>query len=164
MEGSTGPRTEYWGNPVLPFAMAQCLHQSKDYIKRKLEVWRAQKCISLIGGISALTCMGPQTTPSQVRQYTAENVIFGKSGVTFRHGAVFAPKEGLNQKEVRGVESPKMYSSCRCNKRSYMCGSANYSVSCKAVQGRERNIGEIRGYLLRWCSVCTKAMIISKGS
>ena len=93
MEGSTGPRTEYWGNPVLPFTMVQCLHQSKDYIKRKLEVWRAQKCISLISARSALTCTGPQTTPTHVRQYRAENGILGKSWATFRHGAVFALKQ-----------------------------------------------------------------------
>ena len=154
---------EYWANLGLPFAMVERLLQSKHYIKRKVGLWRAQKCIPLVGAISALTCTGPQTNPSHVRQYTAKNVILGKSGVTFRHGAVFAPKQGLYQNEARAMKKPKVYSSRRCNKRTYLCGTVNYPVSCKAVRGQERNIGEIQGYLSPWCSVFTNARIISKG-
>ena len=141
----------------------QCLHKSNDYIKGKLGLWRAQKRIPLVGVISGLTCAGPQTTPTHVRQYMAKKVIFRKSGATFRHGAVFRPKQGLYQKKAKAMESPKMHSSCWCNKRIFLCRSAKYPVSCKAVQGRKRNIGEFRGYLSPWCSVSTKARIISKG-
>ena len=185
------------------------LHQSNIYIKRKLGLWRAQKCISLLGAKSAfacagqqanpshvrqcwaengnlgkfgstfrhgvvfapkqcldqkqaramespkmclvgakgtLTCTGPQTTPSNVRQYRAENGNLGKFGPTVRHGTVFAPKQCLYQKEARAMESPKMYFSTRCKKRIRLCGSANYLVLCKALLDRERKIGEIRVY------------------
>ena len=142
----------------------QCLHQSNDYIKMKLGLWRVQKCIPFIGAISAVTCAGPQTTPTHVRQYLAEYGMLRKSGANFRHGAVVVPKQSLDEKEARAMESPKMYSCRRCNKRTYMYGSANYPDSCKAVQRRVRNIGEIWGYLSPRCSVCTKAMITSKGS
>ena len=71
----TATRTEYWENPTVPFAMVQCLHQSSDYIKKKLVLWRAQKCIPLIGAISVVTCAGPQTTQTHVRQYRADNRI-----------------------------------------------------------------------------------------
>ena len=121
VESSKGQRTEYWGNPGLPFAMVQCLHQSKDYIKRKLGLWKAQKCIPLFGAISSLTCAGQQTTPSHVRQCRAENEILGKSGAAFRLGAVFALKQLLYQKEAKAMESPRLYSSHRCNKRTYVC-------------------------------------------
>ena len=107
--------------------------QSNAYIESKLGLWRAHKCISLVGAKSALTCAGQQTTPSHVRQYRAENGNLRKFGPTFRHGAVFTPKQCLYQTEVRAMESPKMYSSSRCKNRTYMCGSANYHVSCKAV-------------------------------
>ena len=60
--------------------MVQCFHQSKDYIKKKLGQWRAQKCIPLVGASSTLTCGGPQTTPSHVRQYRDNNGMLGKSG------------------------------------------------------------------------------------
>ena len=140
--------------------MVQCFYQRNDYSKTKLGLWRAQKCIRLVGALSAITCVGPPTTLTHVRQYWAENGILGKSGATFPHGEVFAPKKKLHQKKVRAMESPKMYSSRRCNKRIYLCGSANYPVSCKDVQGREPNIGEIWDYLSPWCSVCTKARII----
>ena len=93
--------------------MVQCLHKTKDYIKSKLELWRAQKRIPLVGVISGLTCAGPQTTPTHVRQYMAKKVIFRKSGATFRHGAVFQQKQGLYQKTAKAMESPKMHSSRR---------------------------------------------------
>ena len=80
-------------NPGLPFAMVQRLHQSNGYMKRKLGLWKAQKCIRLVGSKSALTCAGPQTTPTHVRQYIAEKGRLEKSGATFRHGAVLAPKQ-----------------------------------------------------------------------
>ena len=148
----------------LPIAMVQCLRQSNVYIKRKLGLWIAQKCLPLIIAKSAPTCAGPQITPSHVRQYMAKNGNLGKSGATFRHDAVFAPKQCLYQNEARAMESQKMYSSSRCKKRTYLYGSTNNPVSCKAVQGRERKFGEIRAYILPCCSVCSKAMFISKGS
>ena len=63
--------------------MVQCLHQSIEYMKRKLELWRAQKSVPLVGAISALTSADPQVTPTHVRQYRAENGILGKSGLPF---------------------------------------------------------------------------------
>ena len=144
--------------------MVQCLHQSNVYFKRKLGLWRSRKCISLVCAKSALTCAGPQTTPSHVRRSRAENGNLGKFGPTFRHGAVFAPKQSLYQKEARAMESPKMCSSSQCVKCTYLCWSANYPISCKAVYGRERKFEEIRGYLSPWSSVCTTAVFISKGS
>ena len=57
----------------------------------------------------------------------------GKLVPTFRHGAVFALKRCLYQKEASAMESLKMYSSRRFKKRTYLCRTANYPVSCKAV-------------------------------
>ena len=41
--------TEICGNPGQPFTMVPCLHQSNVYIKRKLRVWRVQKCTFFVG-------------------------------------------------------------------------------------------------------------------
>ena len=68
---SIGPRTEICGNPGLPFAMVPFLHQMNVYIKTKLQVWRVQKCILLVGAKTALTCAGRHTTPPDVSQYRA---------------------------------------------------------------------------------------------
>ena len=133
-------------NPGLPFTMVLCLHQSNVYIKRKLQVWRIQKCIPLVGAKTALTCAGLQTTPSDETQYRAENENLKKSRSTFRHGTVFAPKQCLNQKKATGMESPKMHLSTRCRNRTYLCGTSNYHVSCNQVQDRERKFVEIRFY------------------
>ena len=133
MYDSIWPRTEFWQNPGLLFAIVQCLHQSSVYIKRNLGLWRAQRCIPLVGAKSRLTCAGLQITPSHVRRYMAENRNLGKSGATFRHSAAFAPKQCLYQKEARAMERPKMHSSSRCKKCTSLCGSANYPISWKAV-------------------------------
>ena len=115
------------------FTMVPCLYQSNVYIKRKIQVWRVQKCIRLVGAKTALTCGGRQTTPSHVSQYRAEDGNLRKSGSTFRHGTVFPPKQCLYQKEAAGMESSKMHSSTRCKNRTCLCGTANYPVSCKSV-------------------------------
>ena len=73
-----------------------------------LRVWRVQKCIPLVGAKTTLTSAGLQTTTSQVSQYRDENGNLQKSGSTFRHGTVFAPKQCLYENEATGMESPKM--------------------------------------------------------
>ena len=101
-----------------------------------------RKCIPLVGAKSALTCAGSQTAPSHVRWCSAEKGNLGKFGPTFCLHAVFAPKECSYQKEPRAMESRKMYSSRRCKKRTFLCGSANYPVSCNRVYCREGNLGK----------------------
>ena len=110
-------------------------------------VWRALKCIALVGGKTVLTCAGLKTTPSHVSQYRAENGNLRKSESPICHCTMFAPKQCLYQKEARGMESPKMYRSSRLKHCTYLCGTANYPVSCMSVQGRERKFTEIRVYL-----------------
>ena len=76
---------------------------------------------------------GSANNPSHVRQYRAENRNLRKFQPTFYHGAVFAPNQCLYQREARAMKSPKIYSSTRCIKLTYLCRSATYPVSCKAV-------------------------------
>ena len=79
---------EICGNPGQPITIVLCLHQSSVCIKKKLGVWRAQKCNPLVGGKTTLTCGGLQTAPSHVSQYSAENWNLRKSWSTFRDGTV----------------------------------------------------------------------------
>ena len=120
--GSIWPRTESFVNWDGPMAMVPCLHQGNIYIKRKLLVWRDQKCIPLVGAITQLKCAGCHNTPSRGRQYRAQNGKFGKLGRTYGHGTVFAPRKYLYQKEATGMERPEMYFVSRCNNLTYMCG------------------------------------------
>ena len=119
-----------WGGPI---AMVPCLHQGNNYVKRKLRVWRSQKCISLVGAKSPLTCAGPQSTVCQGRQYRVGNGNLRKLGWTYRHGTMFEPRQYLHQKEATGMESPEMYFPSRCKKPSYLCGPSNYPVSKESV-------------------------------
>ena len=63
-EDSIGPRTESCINWEEPICMVPCLHQKIIYTKRKLRVWRNQKCIPIVGAITQLTCAGCQNTRS----------------------------------------------------------------------------------------------------
>ena len=60
--GSIGPRMKVCQTSDLPIPMVPRLHQSNGYYQRKLWVWRAQKCIALVGAETVLACAGPQTT------------------------------------------------------------------------------------------------------
>ena len=120
--GSIGPRMESLVNWDGPMDIVPCLHQGNIYIKRKLRVWREQKCIPLVGATTTLTCVGRHNTPSRGRQYRAQNGKFGKLGRTYGHGTVFPPRKYLYQKEATGMERPEMYSVSRCNNHTYLCG------------------------------------------
>ena len=76
-------------------AMVLCLKQGNIYTKRKLRVWRDQKCILLVGAIIPLTCASRQNTPSRGRRYSAQYGKFGKLGQTYGHGTVFEPRKYL---------------------------------------------------------------------
>ena len=71
--GNIGPRTEGCVFCDGPISMVPCFHQGNIYTKRKLRVWKDQKCIPLVGAITTLTCAGRHNTPSRGRQYRAEN-------------------------------------------------------------------------------------------
>ena len=120
--GSIGPRTESLVNWDGPMAMVPCLHQGNIYTKRKLRVWRDQKCIPLVGAITPLNCAGRHNTTSRGRQYRAQNGKFGKLGRTYGHGTVFSPRKYLYHKEATGMERPEMYSVSRCNNPTYLYG------------------------------------------
>ena len=107
--GSIGPRIESCVFYDGPISVVPCFHQGNIYTKRKLRVWRDQKCIPLVGAITPLKCEGRENTPSRGRQYRAHNGKFGKLGRTYGHGTVFAPRKYLNQKEATGMERPEIY-------------------------------------------------------
>ena len=113
--GSIGPITESCINCDGPISRVQCLHQGNIYTKRKLRVWRDQKCIPLVGAINPLNGSVRQITPSRGRQHRAQNGKLRKLSRTDLHGTVIAPRKYLYQKEAKGMERPDMYSVSRWN-------------------------------------------------
>ena len=102
--------------------MVPCLYQGNIHTKRKLRVWREQKCILLVGAITPLNCAGRHFTQCRGTQYRAQKGKFGKLGWTYLHGTVFAPRKYLYQKEATGMERPEMYSVSRFNNPTELCG------------------------------------------
>ena len=131
--GGTGPRTEScvnWGGTI---AMVPCLHQGNIHTQKKLQVWRDQKCIPLVGAKTKLTSAGRETTPSRLMRYRAKTGKLHKLGGTYRHGTVFAPRQYLYEKEGTVMERPEMYSASRCKNHTYLCGPSNYPMLREAV-------------------------------
>ena len=124
--GSKGLRMEICEILGLPIPMVPRLHQSNGYIKSKLRVWTAQKCIALVGAETVLTSAGPQTTPFHGGQYRAGNGNMQNFGRTYRHGTAFPQQECSYQKEATGTENTNIYCSSPWKNPTYLCGSANY--------------------------------------
>ena len=164
MGGSKGPRMEICKSSALPIPMVQYLLQTKGYIKRKLRAQRVQKCMALVGADTVLTTAWKQSTPFHRGQYRAQNLNMRNFVPTNPHGTAFTPKQWLYQKEVTGIESPKMYCPSRCRQPTYHCVEAEYPVSWGVVQGPEWKYAKLRPYQSPRYGVCTKAMVISKGS
>ena len=143
-----------------PITMVPRLHQSNGYIKRKLRAWRVQNYIALVGADTVLTSAWKQITPF----HRAQKVNMRNFGPTNPHGTAFASKQWLYQKQATNMESPKMYCRSRCRHCTYHCVEAKYPVSWGVVQGLEWKYAKLRLYQSPWYCVCTKAMVISKGS
>ena len=104
--GSTGPRMEICVSSGLPMGMVPHFHKTNVYIKRKLHVWRAQKCNAIVSAETVLTSAVPQTTPFHGGQYRTENGNMRHFGPTNPHGTAFAPKQWFFLKESTCMESP----------------------------------------------------------
>ena len=143
-----------------PITMVPRLHQSNGYIKRKLRAWRVQNYIALVGADTVLTSAWKQSTPF----HRAQKVNMRNFGPTNPHGTAFASKQWLYQKQATSMESPKMYCPSRCKHHTYHCVEAKYPVSWGVVQGPEWKYAKLRLYQSPWYRVCTKAIVISKGS
>ena len=115
----------------LLFTMVPCLHQCKVYNKRKLRVWRSQKCNSLVSAKTGPTGTGQQTTPCLAVPYLASNRKFQYFGAVYRHGSVFAPMQCLYCKKTTGVESLKMQFPSQCKTDPAVMGQQ--TTPCLAV-------------------------------
>ena len=113
------------------FATKECLHQKEA---------RSMESIPLVGANSVLTCAYRQTTQSHVSQYRAENRNLRKSGSTFHHGTVFAPKQRLYEKIATGMESSKMHFSSRCKNRTYLCGTETTRAHVSLYMFENKNL------------------------
>ena len=144
--------------------MVPCLHHCKVYVKRKLRVWRAQKCNFLVSAKTAPTGTGQQTTPCLAAPYLVSNRNFQHFGATYRHGTVLAPTQRLCYKKTTGVESPKVQFPSQCQNCTDRYGSTHYPVSCSAAFDKQQKFSKFRGFLSPWYRACTNAMFILKGS
>ena len=88
--------------------MVACLHESNDYIKRKLRVWKSKKCNRFLGAKNLLAVAGIQIIMIHSKPNRADNGNLGKLGLIYLHGTEFAPKQWLYEKEATGMESLKM--------------------------------------------------------
>ena len=72
----------------------QCLHQIREHIKKKLRMWRAQKCNQ-----------AQNTKPSRTAPYSAVNANLPKFPGIFRHDADDALMHGVLEHEAKKIGS-----------------------------------------------------------
>ena len=89
--------------------MLSCLHQGQIYFKRMIRVWRDHKCMRLVGARIPLTCAGRKLSHLKRGGIGSRSEILRNLRWTYRHGAVFAPRQYLYQKEATAMETPEMY-------------------------------------------------------
>ena len=125
-------RTQTCVNWVGPIAVVPSLHQGNISIKRKIRVWRDQKCIRVVGAKTPLTCEGRQTT-------RLKGVGIGpRTESCINWGGPIAMVSCLHQgniyiKRKLHVWRQEMYSPSWCKKPFYLCGPSNYPVSREAA-------------------------------
>ena len=88
-----------------PISMVPNFHQSNGFIKGKLRVWTAKKCIALVGAENPLTSSGPKNTPLHGGRCRIENGNLRNFVHPNPHGSPFAPKQFLYQREATCMES-----------------------------------------------------------
>ena len=81
MQRHIGPAIEIFGISGLPFSMVPCLHQCNVYIKRKLRVWRTQKCNFKVSAKTTPTGMVNKLPRVMKRRIGSAMEIFGISGL-----------------------------------------------------------------------------------
>ena len=77
---------EICGTSGLPILMVPRFHQSNGNIKRKLQAWRIQKCITLVGADTVLNVWYGML-------YKAKNGNMWNFGPTNPHSTAFGPKK-----------------------------------------------------------------------
>ena len=100
-----GSRMEKCKISCTPITMVPCLHYSNGYIIGKLRVWRAKKCIALVGAENPLTSAGPKNNPLHGVRYGIENGKMQNFVHPNHHGTVFALKQWLYHREATCMES-----------------------------------------------------------
>ena len=93
MQSRIEPTMKIWGNSGLLISIVPNLHQSSDYIKRKLLVWRAYKYNHFVDAKIVLAVAGMQTTRIHSVPNKTNNGNLRKLGFTYLHGTEFAPKQ-----------------------------------------------------------------------
>ena len=125
--------------------MVPCLYQRNISTKRKLQAWRDQKCIPLVGAITPLTSAGRHNIPSRGRRYRAQN----ESCLNWdRHiamvpclyqGNIFTKRKLPPWRDQKFIPLAS-----RCNNSTYLCGPSQYPISREVVwaqNGKLRKFG-----------------------
>ena len=151
--------------PGLLFPMVPRLHQSNGYIKRKLCVWRAQKCNALVGAETVLTSVGTRTTPFPDGQYRE-----GPEWKYAKFRAYKSPWYRICTKAMVLSNGSYVYGELK-NVMLLLVQNPYLPVRGRklpcffgAVQGQEWKYAKLRAYQSPWYRIFSKAMVILKGS
>ena len=109
MGGRIGPEIEIFETSGLSIPMVPRLHKSIGYIKRKLRVWRTQKCIALVCAETVLISMLQETTPFHGGQYMAGIEIFETAGPPIHMVPRLHQSNGYIKRKLRAFRAQKCF-------------------------------------------------------
>ena len=154
--GGIGPRTESCLNWDGPIAMEPCVHQGNIHTKRKLQAWRDQKCIALVGAITPLTCACRQSTLSRGRRFSPRT----ESCLNWDGPIAVVPC--LHQENIHTKRKLRAWRDQKC----IPLVSAITPTNCVGLKNTPSRVRRYvpRTDLSQLYLVCTKVIFIPKGS
>ena len=127
---------EIWETSKLSNTMVPPSHQSNNYINcgfGEPKMQSPSRCDKRTARY------GPANNPVSCTAYRAENGNLGKLDAVENNGTSFAPKECLYQKVDVGMETPKIQSLSRCDKRTGRYGPAITRFHATRMRPRMEN-------------------------
>ena len=147
--GSIGPRTEslvHWDGPM---AMVTCLHQGNIWSKRKLRVWRDQKCIPLVGSITPLNCAAviiPRLKGGSIGHRT-ENLVNWDSPMatvsSFHQGNIYTKRKLRVWRELKCIPIVGAITALNCEGRQ---NTPTRGRQYRAENGKFGKLGRTNGH------------------
>ena len=138
------------------FPPKQCLYQKVAVGMENLKMQSPSQCNK------RTVRYDPGNNPVSCTAYTAVNGNLGNIEAVENNDTAFAPKQCLYQKVAVGLESSKLHSPSRCNKRTGRYGPAKTRFHAPRIAQR-MEICELQRCQKQWYRLCTKAIFISKG-
>ena len=148
----------------LPHVLQRRMHQCKVYIKRKLRVWRGQKCTFLVSAKLNRPLVVNKLPRVLQRRIWQAIEIFKTSGLPIDMLPCLHQCNAYIVRKLRVWRAQN--SNFLVSAKTAPTGMGQHTTPCLAAPywARNEKFSKFWGYFLPWYRVCTTAKFILKGS